>query len=129
MFGVSGGCGCHGLLPGIAMGRAGGQARGQGRAASTSRAEAARRLESLTPAEVRALSSHSAQVLGRLISQPLDTSSPTWEALFSTAVTAITSPSKMNSPSRPLFCNSIGHTSPLLVQARGFKSRARGGTE
>ena len=35
----------------------------------------------------------------------------------------------MNSPSRPLFCNSIGHTSPLLVQARGFKSRARGGTE
>ena len=103
--------------------------QGQGRTASTSWAEAARRLESLTPAEVRALSSHSAQVLGQLISRPLDTSSPTWEALFSTAVTAITSPSKTNSPSRPLFFTSIGHISPLLVQARGFKSRARGGTE
>ena len=103
--------------------------QGNGRTASTSWAEAARRLESLTPAEVRALSSHSAQVLGRLISRPLDTSSPTWEALFSTAVTAITSPTKLNSTSRPLFSTSIGHTSPLLVQARGFKSRASGGTE
>ena len=103
--------------------------QGQGRTASTSWAEAARRLESLTPAEVRALSSHSAQVLGRLISRPLDTSSPTWEALFSTAVTAITSPKLKSTTSRPLFSTSIGHTSPLLVQARGFKSRAKGGTE
>lgn len=102
--------------------------QGPGRTASTSWAEAARRLESLTPTEVRALSSHSAEVLSRLISRPLDTSSPTWEALFSTAVTAITSP-KLNSSSRPLFSTSLGHISPFLIQARGFKSRARGGTE
>ena len=102
--------------------------QGPGRSASTSWAEAARRLESLTPTEVRALSSHSAEVLSRLISRPLDTSSPTWEALFSTAVTAITTP-KLNSSSRPLFSTSLGHISPFLIQARGFKSRARGGTE
>ena len=102
--------------------------QGQGRVASTSWAEAARRLESLTPAEVRALSSHSAEVLGKMISRPLDTKSPTWEALFSSAVTAITSP-KMNGSNKSLFSTSLGHTSPFLVHARGFKSRARSGAE
>ena len=124
MFSVSGGASC---LQGVA-GRAA-QARGAPRTGS-SWAEAARRLEGLSRAEVRVLSSHTAQLVSKLLAKPLDSTSESWEQVFSSAMSAIAS--QQCRPPTSSFLHSsglLGSASPLLVSARGFKTRSRGASE
>jgi len=133
MFTVTGGAG-HGLMPGlqnlVMSGRPGSQGgRGHSRtvASSVSWAEAARRLQGLTPAEIAVLSSQSAQLLSQLMWNRQTRASPaTWEALVSSAIAALARPAQQ--PRHPTILNSSGllmPASPLLLNVRGFKTRIR----
>jgi len=128
MFSVSGGS-SHGLLPGI-QGVAGRAAQARGPPRPSPWAEAARRLEGLSRAEVRALSSQTAQLVSKLLAKPLDSTSHSWEQVFSSAMSAITS-QQYQPPTRSFLHSSglLGHASPLLISARGFKTRSRGASE
>lgn len=122
----------HGLVPGIhnlLLGtRSGLQTRAQARTNSAvTWAEAARRLETLSSAEIAVLSARSNQVLDQLVSTPhlLHSECPTWEDLC-TSYIAYVSPPK----SRSLLQNSslLTPTSPFLLNVRGFKTKARTGS-
>jgi len=129
MFALSGGvhpC----ILPGlhnVVMGssRSGGHARAQSRPTTGfTWKEAARRLESLSPAEVKVLSTHSAQILEKLVSSPLplDKICPSWEKIFTSALSSLTPPKGCSLLQESLF---LSPSSPLLINARGFKTKAR----
>jgi len=89
--------------------------------------EAARRLETLSSAEIAVLSARSIEVLDQLVSSglPPHIECPTWESLCTSYIASISPPK-----SRSLLQNSslLTPPSPFLHNVRGFKTKARTGS-